>query len=121
MDGNTGAKRTVAFFGGCIGTRLLFAYAVQRLRAEHVRRFGVPLAVAAIVGWLYIMLVRPRDTGPETFGGHIWWQWLRPVHVLFYAAFVYLAFQKPEYAHVPLFLDVLLAFTAVVVYRFLWH
>jgi hypothetical protein len=110
MKGDT-TKRVMLFFGVCIPVRAGLAYAAYRVArasgevarwAMHVLRAFVSLV---ILGWVRIMLFRPRDTGPETFGAPIWWKPHRLVHAAAYATFLYLSFAAPTSAWLPLALD----------------
>lgn len=68
------------------------------------------LAVLVVLGWLRIMYWAPRDKGPETFGGRIWWQSYRKYHVLTYSVFAAMAFAGSSHSWVPLAVDVVLGF-----------
>jgi hypothetical protein len=114
-----GTKRGVLFFVGCIGLRTALAYAVWRIDGQWTRTIGIPVASAFILGWCYILFVSPRDTGMETFGGDIWWQALRPIHVALYCVFIYLSLRSPTVAYVPLVLDVVVALLATLFYHVL--
>lgn len=82
--------RFYAFLFGCIGSRLLFT-----LLAAYSSPLVLPIlggvALIPVLGWFYILFVEPRDTGLEVFGDEIWWKSLRPIHMLLWAFFAYLA------------------------------
>ena len=101
---NTIQKRILLFLLGCIPVRLLFAKIAKDVDKDMLPYLGM-LALLPVIGWLWIYFVQPRNTGPEVFGGRIWWNHLRPIHVGLYSTFVYLAFQKSKNAYVPLLLD----------------
>jgi len=87
---NTLQKRFYLFLFGCIGARTVFTAAAAHASLPTLRIMGA-LALIPVLGWLYIMLIGERTTGPEVFGGTIWWQNLRPVHTLLWAGFAYRA------------------------------
>jgi len=87
---NTLQKRFYLFLFGCIGVRTLFTVAAANVSAATLQIFGF-IALLPVLGWLRIMLFGERNTGPEVFGGKIWWQNLRPVHTLLWAGFAYRA------------------------------
>lgn len=62
---------------------------------------GMGFLVLYVTGW--------RRTGPETFGGPIWWRAYRPYHGLAYlAAGVCVTLGRYDWASFCLFVDVLL-------------
>jgi hypothetical protein len=81
-------KRFYLFIFGCIGVRTLFTVAAAHASASILQILG-GIALLFVLGWLHIMLFGERDTGPEVFGGKIWWQNLRPLHALLWAGFAY--------------------------------
>ena len=83
-------KRFYLFLLGCIGARTLFTVIAACSSSSTLSILGY-LALLPVFGWLYIMLFGERNTGPEVFGGRIWWQKLRPVHTLLWAGFAYRA------------------------------
>lgn len=60
------------------------------------------------LGFLIIYLTGSRKTGPEVFGGKIWWNHLRPIHSAMYAMFAYAAITKNRNAWMILLADVTL-------------
>jgi len=74
------------------------------------------LALFPVIGWLYIMFVGERNTGPEVFGGRIWWQRLRPVHTLLWTGFAYRAIHGIHSAYRLLAIDTVIGLCA-----FLFH
>jgi hypothetical protein len=76
------------FLVGCVGVRLLAAYLAYYLLRKppaYLRAYGLLLLVPA-VGFALIYAMGWRKTGPETSGGPIWWNALRPVHAALYLA-----------------------------------
>jgi hypothetical protein len=93
-----------AFLFGCIGSRSLFTLAAYYARNTYLHILG---AIAGLIslGWFYIIFIGRRDTGPEVAGGQIWWKHLRPIHMLFWATFAYLALNDCPSAWKVLALD----------------
>ena len=96
------------FLFGCLGTRSLITWLVYR-------QWHLPLLAAMgalfVLGWLYILLIGRRDTGPEA-GGAIWWQHVRPLHALLWATFVGLVVMgNKQDAWKPLAIDTALGFS----------
>ena len=78
----------LAFWVGCIGVRLLaayLAYYLLRKPSVYLKAYGALLLVPA-AGFALIYANGWRKTGPETSGGPIWWNALRPVHAALYFA-----------------------------------
>lgn len=105
MDLTANQKRVALFLGGCVPTRVFFAYLAWRLSPTHLPLLGA-LALLPTVGFLYIYLTGSRQTGPETMGAPIWWNALRPIHALFWGLFAVLALQGIHQAWLLLALDV---------------
>jgi hypothetical protein len=106
--------RILAFLLGCIGLRLglVFAAATWLPTAPPAAQWASALGALAISGsWVYLYRYNARPTGLEA-GGKIWWNHLRPLHASLYAAFAVLALTQPQYAYIPLLLDVVIGFTA---------
>jgi hypothetical protein len=70
-----------------------------------------------MVGWLYIYFISPRTTGPEVFGGVIWWNDLRIVHALMYLLFIIYAMQKKSFSYIVLVIDALVGLVAFTLYK----
>jgi hypothetical protein len=76
----------------CIGARLSFVYAAAKY-TEYLPIFGT-LAIILAIGFMYFYTTGTRKTGPEVFGGEIWWNHLRPVHATLYTMFAVCALNK---------------------------
>lgn len=70
------------------------------------------LALLPALGWFYLIFFNGRDTGPEVFGEAIWWKHMRPIHMLLWGFFAFLAFQQNPHAWVVLFVDTLIGLTS---------
>ena len=104
------------FLIGCIGSRSLFAFLASKASCYWLQLLG-GLALIPVIGWFYIIFIGERDTGLEVFGDRIWWTRLRPVHMLMWGFFAYLAIVKCHpLSWVPLGVD-----TAFGLVSFLGH
>ena len=106
-------KRYALFLVLCIGARIALAVLARFLPLNYLRIMGF-LTLAPGLGFLWIFLTGARKTGPEVFGGKIWWNSLRPLHGLLYLAFSYLAITKERSAWQFLALDVFIGLVAFV-------
>ena len=108
--------RFLLFLLFCITTRVLLV-----ILAKYVDKYYLPylggIAVVIAVSFLVIYLGGYRRTGLETMGQTIWWNNLRPVHAILYLTFAVLAFRRDDYSWVPLAVDVVIGFTAFMVYH----
>lgn len=109
--------RFLLFLFGCIGSRaaftLLSAYASESL----LQILGL-LALIPVIGWIYIIFIGKRDTGAEVFGEKIWWQNLRPIHLLFWSLFSYLAITGYRNAWIVLLIDTLFGLSAFLAHHY---
>lgn len=117
MEISNDIKRTILFFVGCITTRILFAQIAMK-NPKQLKKLAL-IALIPVFGWLRIMFISPRNTGVETFGGKIWWNNLRPIHMLNYILFAFFAFQGKSFAYKFLVLDVVIGFLAEINHRFI--
>ena len=110
-------KRFYLFIFGCIGVRTLFTVAAAYASVSTLHIMGI-LALIPVLGWLNIMLFGERDTGPEVFGGRIWWQNLRPVHTLLWAGFAYRAIRGITSAYRLLAVDTFIGLCAFLIHHY---
>ena len=108
-------KRALLFWIGCMGTRSLAVWLAYS-KPQLLPILG-GLAAAIALGYLIIYFGHLRTTGAEVFGDVIWWNDLRPVHALLYAAFAYLALHKHPLAWTLLAADVMLGAGAWLVHH----
>lgn len=88
MQPLTRRTRTTLFLTACIGSRTLLALAAWTL-APRVRAVRLALAAACAamaVGFLAVWALRLRPAPPEAGGVAAWWNPLRPVHAVLFAA-----------------------------------
>jgi hypothetical protein len=107
--------RFYLFLFGCIGSRLLFTI-ISALSPNWILVILGYLALLPVLGWFYIIFFGERDTGLEVFGDKIWWKHLRPIHMLLWAFFAYLAISRHPYAWIVLLVDTLFGLSS-----FLFH
>lgn len=98
-------KRLLLFVFGCMAARFGLAYLAYRYRhAEHMPLMG--LAALVIAGGFAVIYVGGlRRTGPEVFGGRIWWDALRPVHASLFFLFALMALARDPRAWTVLAAD----------------
>ena len=107
------------FLVGCIGTRALLVYLAATVPLAALKVMGVLGAVIA-AGFTVIYAGKLRRTGVETGGQPIWWNSLRPVHALLYAAFAYFAWTGARRkAWVTLLIDVIIGLAAFVHHHYI--
>jgi hypothetical protein len=90
MPPSTLRLRFWLFLLGCIGSRSLFTFLASYASCGWLRLLG-GLALGPVLGWFYLVFIGHRDTGLEVFGDRIWWVSLRPIHMLLWGFFAYLA------------------------------
>lgn len=100
-------KRFLLFLFGCIPARLFLVYLSRTIPLNYLPILGYITLIIAL-GFTYIFVTGSRQTGQETFGDKIWWNYLRPVHALLYFMFSYNAINKIRSGWVYLLYDVLL-------------
>jgi len=74
------------------------------------------MALLPVMGWFYIIFIGKRDTGLEVFGESIWWKSLRPIHMVLWGLFAYMAIVGLPRAWVVLAVDTVFGLCA-----FLFH
>ena len=109
-------KRILLFLLGCITVRLSLVFIAKYVPSDVLPYLGA-LALLPSIGFFTIYLTNSRKTGPEVFGGKIWWNKLRPLHGLLYLIFAILAFKEDEYAWIPLLIDVLIGLLAFIIHH----
>jgi hypothetical protein len=99
-------------FWWCVVVRLALVAMAATVPARVLRVMAVPAMVIA-VGFVTIWTFGLRPTGVETGGKPIWWDGLRPVHALNFAAFAYFAWRgQRALATSALLLDVIIGVLA---------
>lgn len=98
--------RFLLFIFGCIGSRLAFTILSAFSYGWFLKLLGL-IALGPVIGWFYIIFIGKRDTGLEVLGDKIWWKNLRPIHMLLWAFFAYLAISGNRNAWIVLLIDTL--------------
>lgn len=106
----------ILFLFGCILVRFVITAVAWAASPEFLPWMGYAALVPAL-GWFYLIFIGSRDTGPEVFGGRIWWQNLRPIHMLLWGFFAYLAIHKNRNAWIVLLCDTLFGLGAGIAHR----
>ena len=110
--------RTTLFLVGCIGSRLLLTLISAKASGWLLTLLGF-LALIPVIGWTYIIFIGKRDTGLEVLGDKIWWKNLRPIHLLLWFFFSYLAITGNNKAWIVLLIDTLFGLLSFLVYH--WY
>jgi hypothetical protein len=108
-------KRTLLFLLGCMGARLTIVWLAKT--QEKLLPLIAIFALGVAIGMFRIYLTNSRTTGPEVLGGKIWWNSIRPLHVILWASFAIAVFSGVEGAWKILAADVLLGLTAFLLQR----
>jgi hypothetical protein len=109
--------RFLLFLFGCIGSRLLFTLISAYASGWFLSSLGF-VALLPVLGWFYIIFFGKRDTGVEVLGDTIWWKDLRPVHMLLWFYFAWLAIQQNRMAWMVLLIDTLFGLSVFLIYHF---
>ena len=110
-------KRVLIFLIGCIGIRILLAYIAKTIQPKYLPIMGT-LALLPAIGFTYLFITGGRKTGPEVFGGKIWWNMLRPIHAHLYFAFAAAAMARKSWSWIFLLIDVIFGFAAFLIYHY---
>lgn len=108
--------RFFLFLVFCIGSRLTFTAVSALASGWFLSLLGI-MALIPVIGWFYIIFIGKRDTGIEVFGDKIWWKNLRPIHMLLWLFFAFLAIQQNHLAWLVLLVDTLFGLSAFLVYH----
>jgi hypothetical protein len=92
------------FIFGCVLARLALGIAAFKVHPRMLQVMGALFACTSLA-MLILYFTKGRKTGPEVFGGSIWWNDHRIVHAAFYAVFAALAVQKNKHAGWALLAD----------------
>ena len=107
------------FLLGCIGARSVFtALAYLFAHSCPLLRVLGTVALFPVLGWFYLIFIGRRDTGIEVFGDRIWWTSLRPVHLLLWGFFAYLAWKCHPSSWVVLAVDTVLGLSAFLIHHY---
>lgn len=105
-------KSVQLFLLGCLPSRILLVFLAYKF-PKILPLMGV-VALCISAGFAIIYIGGLRKTGPEVFGGEIWWNDLRPIHATLYFLFGLLALKKSRYAWCILLLDIFIGSIAFI-------
>lgn len=108
--------RLFLFMFGCIGSRLLFTLASYYSPVWILQILGI-VALIPVIGWFYIIFIGSRDTGFEIFGDKVWWKNLRPIHMILWGFFSFLAINGNRSAWIVLLVDTVIGLTSFLCYH----
>jgi len=108
--------RFMLFLFGCIGSRLLFTTLSAFASGLMLKMLGI-VALIPVIGWTYIIFIGKRDTGLEVLGDKIWWKNLRPIHLILWSFFAYLAITGNKKAWIVLLMDTLFGLSSFLVFH----
>jgi hypothetical protein len=111
---NDRQKQLLVFFIGCIGIRTLFVYIAKNINKDYLPYMGYIFIVIAI-NMIYIYINKSRQIG--ILGQNIWWDNLRPIHIINYAIFAHMAINKSPNAWIILLVDVIIGLSAHLYYH----
>ena len=103
-------RRVLYFLGGCILLRSSLTL-IAKIYPKIAQKLSL-LALLPVIGWLYIYFISGRTTGPEVFGGKIWWNELRIPHAMLWSLFALYAWKGKTYSWIPLGIDTALGLAA---------
>jgi len=98
----TEKQRIALFFVACVPARLLLVYIAKNINVKYLPIMGY-IAILGGIGFAYQYM---RKAG-GAFGQKSWWNYMRPVHSVFYIAFGMLAVLKNKQAYGVLLIDLL--------------
>lgn len=95
---NTIHLRFIYFLLGCVPSRLLLVWVGKNHSNTTTERTLLALFTFSIgFSFLFLFLSGYRSTGPEVFGGEIWWKSLRIVHALLYLTYAYMVYYDTSF------------------------
>lgn len=109
-------KRFALFILGCVVVRTLIAMIV-RVTPTYLEYYGY-VAIILAMSFIYLFVTNGRKTGPEVFGGTIWWNGMRSIHGILLLVFAYLALMGNVNSWKILLLDVFIGLLAFLNYHY---
>jgi len=111
-------KQQLLFLFGCIPVRLFIVYLVKNY--EFIRKLSLIPALLISITFMYLFISGKRKTGPEVFGGKIWWNSLRPIHSILWFTYVYSSvINKYKNAWIFLFIDTIFGLISHLIHHYL--
>ena len=87
----------------CVLVRLSLAWAVYMVIFKQIRYAFALLYVGIALGSLYQYITKTRKVG--AFHNKVWWDYLRPVHVVLFSLTAYGLYVSYLYTYIILLLD----------------
>ena len=103
--------RFFLFIVGCFGSRMTFTIISYLASGWFLKLIGI-IVFFPILGFFYFIFIGKRDMGMEVLGNKIWWKNLRPIHMLLWGFFAYLAINGNPNAWIILFIDTIFGLLA---------
>lgn len=110
-------KRFLLFLGGCIPTRIFFAWLAKTISPIYLPYLGY-IALLPAIGFLYIWFTGSRQIGAEVMGSKIWWNNLRPIHAILYLIFAYNAIHLRADSYKYLVVDVTIGIVSFLFFHY---
>ena len=108
--------RFFVFIIFCFGSRLTFTL-ISAIAATWLLRVMGVIALFPVLGWFYFIFIGTRDRGIELFNELIWWKDLRPLHMLLWGFFAYLAITGNHKAWIVLLIDSFIGLSAFLIHH----
>jgi len=108
--------RFFVFMIFCFGSRLTFTI-ISAIAATWLLRVMGVIALFPVLGWFYFIFIGTRDRGIELLNGLIWWKDLRPLHMLLWFFFAYLAITGNHKAWIILLIDTFIGLSAFLIHH----
>jgi hypothetical protein len=108
--------RFFLFIVGCFGSRLAFTIISYLASGWFLKLLGI-IALFPALGFFYFIFIGKRDTGIEVLGDKIWWKNLRPIHLILWLFFAYLAITGNSKAWIVLLIDTFFGLSAFLIYH----
>ena len=96
-------KKISLYFSLCIFIRLLLCYAVYKYYDSKFNIILIVIYTIFSIGFTYQYITKYRKKG--AFSQNIWWDFLRPIHVVIYLIVVYNLIYKYKDTYKLLLLD----------------
>jgi hypothetical protein len=110
--------RLVTFLIGCIGFRLFIAYLSYVLEGQSLQLLGL-VALYPVFYWFYVLFLVESNTAWEKVSNMMWWKNLRPIHMMLWALFAYLAISNNHMAYAVLLVDTAFGLLAFLVHHWM--
>jgi hypothetical protein len=110
--------RLITFLIGCIGFRLFVTYLSYAANDWNLQVIGF-VALYPVLYWFYVLFLVEPNTAWEKVSNMMWWKNLRPIHMMLWGLFAYLAISKNHMAYVVLLVDTAFGLLAFFVHHWM--